>query len=410
MEQTLIYVMIAICVIAAIVLTAILLFLWQKDKKAGQTTPNQKESNKNATTTKLQGIESMSKFLDFDEVIDSMIVRKKRTQYVMVIQCKGVNYDLLGEEEKIAIENGFIQFLNTIRFPIQLYIQSRSLNLKDNIEQYENRVEEVKNDIAKLDAQIKKEKANGRLELVRKLEFDRRRKINILEYGIDVTNYVARMSQNRNVLQQNTYVVVSYYTSEFGGDITNYSKEEIDNISFSELYTRAQTLIRGLAASGVTGRVINSEELTELLYIAYNRDDSELISVRKAVDAQYDSLYNTAKDVFEKQKEIIEEKIDKKAIDLAAKSITRADKILKLKKQSKDLIRSRALEYVEQYKNEMTDDLYAETKKQVEEAKIGKKKTKSGSNTSTKESNNIAKKKAKTVEQTTKTKKAIKNN
>lgn len=411
MEQTLIYVMIAICVIAAIVLTAILLFLWQKDKKAGKTTPNQKELNKNATTTtKLQGIESMSKFLDFDEVIDSMIVRKKRTQYVMVIQCKGVNYDLLGEEEKIAIENGFIQFLNTIRFPIQLYIQSRSLNLKDNIEQYENRVEEVKNDIAKLDAQIKKEKANGRLELVRKLEFDRRRKINILEYGIDVTNYVARMSQNRNVLQQNTYVVVSYYTSEFGGDITNYSKEEIDNISFSELYTRAQTLIRGLAASGVTGRVINSEELTELLYIAYNRDDSELISVRKAVDAQYDSLYNTAKDVFEKQKEIIEEKIDKKAIDLAAKSITRADKILKLKKQSKDLIRSRALEYVEQYKNEMTDDLYAETKKQVEEAKIGKKKTKSGSNTSTKESNNIAKKKAKTVEQTTKTKKTIKNN
>ena len=411
MEQTLVYVMIAICVIAAIVLTAILLILWQKDKKAGKTTSNQKESNKNATTTtKLQGIESMSKFLDFDEVIDSMIVRKKRTQYVMVIQCKGVNYDLLGEEEKIAIENGFIQFLNTIRFPIQLYIQSRSLNLKDNIEQYENRVEEVKNDIAKLDAQIKKEKANGRLELVRKLEFDRRRKINILEYGIDVTNYVARMSQNRNVLQQNTYVVVSYYTSEFGGDITNYSKEEIDNISFSELYTRAQTLIRGLAASGVTGRVINSEELTELLYIAYNRDDSELISVRKAVDAQYDSLYNTAKDVFEKQKEIIEEKIDKKAIDLAAKSITRADKILKLKKQSKDLIRSRALEYVEQYKNEMTDDLYAETKKQVEEAKIGKKKTKSGSNTSTKESNNIAKKKAKTVEQTTKTKKAIKNN
>ena len=83
---------------------------------------------------------------------------------------------------------------------------------------------------------------------------------------------------------------------------------------------------------------------------------------------------------------------------------------MKLKKQSKDLIRSRALEYVEQYKNEMTDDLYAETKKQVEEAKIGKKKTKSGSNTSTKESNNIAKKKAKTVEQTTKTKKAIKNN
>ena len=312
-----------------------------------------------------------------------MNIKKKSTKYIKVITVKNVNYSSLGHEDNLSVESGFMQFLNTIRFPIQLYIQTRSLNLKDSIEQYEKKVDEVRNEIYKLDSQIKKEKENGRMELVKKLEFDRRRKMNILSYGEDVTNYVARMSQNRNVLQQNTYVVVAYYTSEFGGEISNYSKEEIDNIAFSELYTRAQTLIRGLASSGVTGRVINSEELTELLYIAYNRDDSELISVKKAVDAQYDSLYNTARDVFERQKQLIEEKVDKAAIELAANSITRADQILKMKKQSRELVRKRALKYIEEYKNEMTKELYNESKNQVENAKIGKKKAKKDTNNST---------------------------
>lgn len=368
------YTIITICIVILIVLIGIVFFIvWQgrrqNDKK------NIKASNSSEKSPKMQGIESMSKFLDFDKIVDNMIVRKKGEQYVMVIQCKGVNYDLLGEEEKIAVENGFVQFLNILRFPIQLYVQTRSLNLKGNIEQYEERVNQVKEEILKIDAHIKKETANGRLDLVRRLEFDRKRKMNILEYGLDITNYVARLSQNRNVLQQNTYVVLSYYKSEVGGDVNNYSREEIENIAFSELYTRAQTLIRGLSACAVTGRVLNSEELAELLYIAYNRDDSELINIRKSVDAQYDALYNTAKDVFDKQKEIIEKKIDEEAISLTAKSIRRADKILRIRKENEKDIKMRALEYADAYKNDMTEELYDETKKQIAKADLtGKKK------------------------------------
>ena len=371
MVETLIYITIAICVVLIIALAAIFAYMWWKDKnknKKSQDGGNTK--TREISQTRLEGIESMSKFLAFDEIVDSMIVRKNRTQYVMVIQCKGINFDLLGEEEKLAVENGFTQFLNTLRFPVQLYIQTRSLNLKDSIEQYNEKVNEVKDDIVKLDAQIRREKANGRLDLVRRLEFDRRRKLNILEYGMDITKYVARMSQNRNVLQQNTYVVVSYYTAEFGGEIENYSREEINNIAFSELYTRAQTLIRALASSGVSGRVIDSEELAELLYVAYNRDDSELINIKKSVEAQYDSLYKTAKDVLDKQKEMIEEKVEKEAVDLTAHSITIADKVLKLRQENKEEIKRRAMQYVENYKNEMTDELYNETKKQIEKADL----------------------------------------
>lgn len=365
-----IYAIIIVCVLAMIMLIGIAIFMYMKNSDKSESTSIGNSSNSKGSQTKTQGIESMSKFLEFEEIVDSMIVRKNRQQYVMVIQCKGVNYDLLGSEEKIAVENGFIQFLNTLRFPVQLYVQTRSLNLKDSIDKYTEKIDEIKEQIAKLDVQIKKEKANERLDLVRRMEFDRRRKMNILEYGMDITNYVGKMSQNRNVLQQNTYLIVAYYTAEFGGDIANYSKEEVNNIAFSELYTRAQTAIRALASSGVTGRVITSEELAELLYIAYNRDDSELISIKRSIDANYDSLYNTAKDVLEKQKEMIESKIDEEALGLAAKSITRADRIRKIREEHKREIKERALQYVEDYKNEMTEDLYTETKRQIEKADL----------------------------------------
>ena len=365
-----IYTIIIVCVLAMVMLIGIAIFMYMKNNDKSESTSMGNSSNSKGAQTKTQGIESMSKFLEFEEIVDSMIVRKNRQQYVMVIQCKGVNYDLLGSEEKIAVENGFIQFLNTLRFPIQLYVQTRSLNLKDSIDKYTEKIDQIKEQIAKLDVQIKKEKANERPDLVRRMEFDRRRKMNILEYGMDITNYVGRMSQNRNVLQQNTYLIVTYYTAEFGGEIANYSKEEVNNIAFSELYTRAQTAIRALASSGVTGRVITSEELAELLYIAYNRDDSELISIKRSIDANYDSLYNTAKDVLEKQKEMIESKIDEEALGLAAKSITRADRIRRIREEHKKEIKERALQYVEDYKNEMTEDLYTETKRQIEKADL----------------------------------------
>lgn len=371
-----IYTIITICIVIMLILIGVVFYIWWKNKKnPADKTKIANPTNGKPTTTKstelrMQGIESMNKFLAFDEVVDNMIVRKKGEQYVMVIQCKGVNFDLLGEDEKIAVENGFVQFLNIIRFPIQLYVQTRRLNLTSNIDKYTQKMSEINQQIATLDAQIKKETANGRMDVVKKLQFDRRRKENILEYGLDITNYVARLSQNKEVLQQNTYVVLSYYKNEIGQDVQNYSKEEIDGIAFSELYTRAQTLIRGLSASGVNGRVLNSEELAELLYVAYNRDDSEIINIKKSVNAEFDSLYNIAKDVMDKQKELIEKTIDEEAVNLTARSIKRADRIRKLRREHQDEIKQKAQQYVEAYKYDMTDELYNETKRQIDKADL----------------------------------------
>ena len=315
--------------------------------------------------------ESIFEFMEFEEIVDNMIVRKNGTQYIMILQCNGVNYDLMSEQEKIAVEEGFVQFLNTLRFPIQLYIQSRTLNLRDIIEEYKSRVDNLTIEIDKLDAKIAQAQMSGNKALKEKLEFEKRRKVNILEYGVSITDYVEKLSSNKNVLQQRTYVVVSYYSAEIGGGLDRYSKEEIYNMCFAELYTRCQNIASALGTSQITSSILDSEELAELLYIAYNRDEAELLQLSKALDAQYDSLYSTGKDVLQKKQEKLDKEINIAAIDMATDSILKADR----QKQIEDLefamnkeekIKQKANELLDTYENQLDPRVYQLAKKEVE--------------------------------------------
>lgn len=319
--------------------------------------------------------ESIYKFMEFDEVKDNMIIRKNREQYIMVIQCQGVNYDLMSEEEKIAVEEGFVQFLNTLRFPIQLYIQTRSLNLRDIVDEYKTRIKAMEQEIEQLDIKIGEAEMKGNIAQAQKLRYQKRRKENVLSYGADISEYVGRLSLNKNVLQQKTYVIVSYFVSEFGSTST-YSNDEIDNMCFSELYTRAQSIIRSLSSSEVSGKILDSEEIAELLYVAYNRDDSEIMQLTKALDAQYDALYSTSKDVLLKKQEKLDEQMEVEAIEMATDSIIEADRIIKEEAERKQKIEKRALNLVEQYKGQMDKGLYEETRRQIKKKTTGKEESK----------------------------------
>ena len=317
--------------------------------------------------------ESILEFMEFDEIVDNMIVRKGGTQFVMILQCNGVNYDLMSEQEKISVEEGFVQFLNTLRFPIQLYVQSRTLNLRDIIDGYKSRVDGLTVDISKLDSKIAQARASGNRALREKFEFERRRKVNILEYGMSITDYVEKLSANKNVLQQKTYVVLSYYTAELGTGLDKYSKEEIYNMCFSELYTRCQNVASALATSQVSSTILDSEQLAELLYIAYNRDESEMVNLAKAIDSQYDSLYSTGKDVLLKKQEKIDQEINIAAIDLATDSILKADKQkqieefeLKINKEEK--IKEKANELLDSYQNQLDPRVFSLAKQEIEKS------------------------------------------
>ena len=370
----LILIVILILILILGFIAALLIFKMRKKKEPQNNNiqvqnQGQSQTKPNLITRDGKAIDSIYKFMEFDEVLDNMIVRKGRKQYVMVIECKGINYDLLSEDEKNAVESGFIEFLNTLRFSIQLYVQTRKLNFDELINNYHNKIHDIDNQISRLNTQIENAKRNGNNDLVAKLEFERNRRQNILEYGESITDYTEKLSESKNILQQKTYIIISYYTAEFG-DTSNYSNDEIDDIAFSELYTRAQTLIRALASAEVTGKVLNSEELMELLYVAYNREQSEIYTLRNALNSEYDKLYSTARDVMEEKKTRINRQIEADAAKLASKSIIDADKEEMQKRRKEEQIKQKALEMVEEYKGDMSKPLYEAAKQKIQNANV----------------------------------------
>ena len=336
----------------------------QLDINADKT---QTDNGKQLITRTGKSIDSIYKFMEFDEIVDNMIIRKNGQQYVMVIGCKGINYDLLSEVEKESVEAGFIELLNTLRFPIQLYVQTRTLNLEDLLKEYDKRIEETRSQIRKIDAQIELARDRGNIDEVNKLVFERKRKYNILEYGESIEDYTAKVSESKNILQQKTFIVISYYKSEYG-DTSKLSKDEIYDIAFSELYTRAQSIISALTSSEISGKVLSSEQLAELLYIAYNRDEAEKYSLRDALNAEYDRLYSTAVDVMNEKKRRIEQQVENNAVNLASKMIIKADRITRERRA--EMVKKRASEMVDEVKSELSIPLYQETKQQLENATI----------------------------------------
>lgn len=280
---------------------------------------NKKLENK--TTVKAQSTSSQNyskqsifKFMEFDKISDNMIVQREGKRFLMVIECQGINYDLMSGLEKNSVEQGFLQFLNTLRYPIQIYVQTRTVNLGKSINTYKERVEDISRQYVNKQMEYNQKVRSGHYSdrELDKERFELTRQRNLYEYGIDIVNNTERMSLNRNILSKCYYVIIPYYPEESSN--TNFDKEEISNIAFSELYTKAQSIISSLSVCGIKSKVLDSNEIAELLYIAYNRDESEIFDLQKALNAGYEDLYTTAPDVFEKRMKELDIKIQKEGI------------------------------------------------------------------------------------------------
>ena len=267
--------------------------------------------------TKTYTLENSNKFMEFESIVDNMIVVKSNVKYLMVVECKGINYDLMSEVEKNSVEEGFVQFLNTIRYPIQIYVQTRTVNLNDSIARYEDNVQKIELEFNRAQTEYYNSIKSGRYTKNQRdvAFFELMKDKNLLDYGRDIIINTQRVSMNKNVLNKKYYVIVPYVVDVMteGG---HYSKEERLSMAFSELYTRSQAIIGALSTCEVEGKILNSEQLAELLYMAYNRDEAETYGMDRAIRAGYDELYSTAEDVMDKKiqaldKQIVEEAIQK---------------------------------------------------------------------------------------------------
>jgi hypothetical protein len=386
------YVLIFMIVILAI-LTIIFIILKvkekQKDKPKGTI---QDKKNKNAEETKGKGKaateytkESIFSFMEFDGIEDNMIIQKEGKKYLMVIECQGINYDLMSGVEKTSVEQGFLQFLNTLRHPIQIYVQTRTVNLNSSINTYKTKVKTIQDRLVKTEMDYN-DKVNSRRysdeELAKyKLEVIKQR--NLYEYGLDIIRNTEQMSFNKNILTKQYYVIIPYYPEDL--ENKDFDKEEIKNLAFSELYTKAQSIISALFVCGINAKILDSTQLTELLYVAYNRDESEVYDLNRVLNSGYEELYSTAPDVLEKRMKELDKKIEEDAIRKANEAVfnaveeTEKEKAIKEKEKKIDkLIDDMAKMIIEQNEGflgkevsdkakEEIDSNYGETKEGGEE-------------------------------------------
>ena len=368
------------------------IFIALKVKKDGKKVENvvKDKNKKNEEKTKIITPQNYTKhsifdFMEFDKIDDNMIVQKDGKRYIMVINCQGINYDLMSGLEKNSVEQGFLQFLNTLRYPIQLYVQTRTVNLTKSINTYRQKTDEISREYVTKQMEYNQKLRSGQYDKqeLEKERFELIRQRNLYEYGLDIVNNTERMSLNKNILSKYYYIVLSYYPEEAAN--SNFDKSELSSIAFSELYTKSQAIISSLAVCDVKGRILNSEELAELLYIAYNRDESEIFDLRKSLEAGYEDLYSTAPDVLDKKIKELDIKIEQEAIKKANETIfnvmeeNQKAKAIKQKEEELDsLINQMATILIEENKRSVGEEVAEKAIEKINNEKIDQTEEKGG--------------------------------
>ena len=302
----------------------------QIDREAAEEEKSKNKKKTSASTTQQSAKDAIKredvfKFMEFDRVLDGMIVQKNGSRFTKAIKCKGINYDLMSEVEQFAVEEGFITFLNTLKYPIQLYVQAQNIDLRQTIGVYEKNVEGLKNEYNDINSEYSKIASAfdvDEIELQR-VSKERDSISNVYEYAADMIKNVEKMNRNKRMLQRNFYILVSYNTSEITS-VEKFNKSELIEMCSTELTTRCQSILGALASCSVSGSILDSNDLAQLLYNAYNRDDASLLNIKDSLDSGFYRLYTVSEDAFTKEQEKLEQYLDDRARLKALEAIKEA--------------------------------------------------------------------------------------
>lgn len=366
------YIMLAIMM--ALLIALVFVYLNTKIKEKQQEEQNRKDEGKPVTKekTKTFNVGSIFDFMEFDKIEDNMIIQKKGKRFIMVVECQGINYDLMSQAEKVSVEEGFVQFLNTLSHPIQIYTQTRKINLESSLQTYKNEVNKLEQEYQRQTLRYRQvmQSPNATDEQRKQALYEYTKQKNLYEYGKDIIYNTEKMSLNKNILNKKYYVVIPYYSEEMG----DYAQEEIREMAFSELYTKAQSIIRTLSMCGVIGKVMTSTELVDLLYVAYNRDDADVYGIDKALKAGYNELYSTAPDYMDKKMRMLDEQIARDAARLANEKVIEAQTEKQKEYEKKvttrdDIISNLAQLIIEQNEAMLGKDIAEKSKEKVRREK-----------------------------------------
>ena len=301
--------LLAVILMVIVGLVIVLIIMKKKEDESNQIGANA------VKMTKLgMPYEDIKNFLPFDDIKDNMIIQEKGERVTAIIECHGINYYLMSEAEKISVEEGFIQFLNSLRFPVQIYVQSRTINLDESIRSYTEKLNKLQFEFNALLEKFKRlDREGASEEAVLEIAYQLEKKEKVLDYTGDLIDNISYLTQNTNVLQKKYYIAVSYHISELG-IVNNMDKDELYRVANTEIMNRAETICGGLVSCGIETDILDTYELTEVMYIAVNRDDADIFNIKKIIDSDVSSISITADDTAKKKNEL--KKAEKKAREI----------------------------------------------------------------------------------------------
>ncbi|NCN12024.1 hypothetical protein GW937_01750 [Candidatus Kaiserbacteria bacterium] len=193
-------------------------------------------------------------FVTIRDIKDSVVIQKNGQMH-MVLLASSVNFALKSLDEQRAILLQFQQFLNTLDFSLQIYVQSRRLNIQPYLEL-----------LAELE--VKQDNDLMRIQLREYIEF------------------IHTFTEDVDVMSKSFFVIIPYSPTKLDitKGITNLftpsqgtSKALPDDTQFDEhriqLEQRVGMVSEGLARVGVRTITLQKDDLVELYYHIYNPGD-----------------------------------------------------------------------------------------------------------------------------------------
>ena len=192
-------------------------------------------------------------FVPIKDIRDNVII-KKNGEMCMVVLASSINFALKSYDEQRAILMQFQSFLNTLDFSLQIYVQSRKLNIEPYLTVLSGLESQQENDLMR---------------------------VQLREY----IEYIKTFTSNVDVMSKSFFVVVPYSPTKlnvannvsklFGGG--GYSTATTSEQKFEEhklqLEQRVAMVTQGLASVGVRTMTLHKDELVELFYHLYNPAD-----------------------------------------------------------------------------------------------------------------------------------------
>ncbi|OGE33179.1 hypothetical protein A3C99_00365, partial [Candidatus Daviesbacteria bacterium RIFCSPHIGHO2_02_FULL_37_9] len=174
-------------------------------------------------------------FLPIEDIRDDLVILKDGS-VGMVIQTSAVNFDLLSQNEQLAIIGSFAALLNSLSFSIQILIRSKRLDISNY------------------------------LEILKKAEGTQKNPL-LQMMMIKYRNFVSSIIRENEVLDKQFYVVISVSSLELG--LVKKTGQNLQK-AITILIPRRDHILRQLARIGLKSNQLTTEKLISLYYDMYN--------------------------------------------------------------------------------------------------------------------------------------------